>query len=114
MTDLSPTNAAGVILREEIEDRLGVDSNHAADIMGAWSMCFGEPIDDGIDAIEEAYHGSEWRSEKDFAEDFIDSTGMLDGADELVSRYFDYDSFARDLFIDDFVFHNGIVFSRRW
>ena len=101
-------------LREEIEDRLCVAPTDAAKIMEAWSACFGEPTEDGIDAIEDAYQGSAWLSEREFAEDFVDSTGLINGENELLVRYFDYESFARDLFIDDFVFHNGIVFSRHW
>lgn len=49
-----------------------------------------------VERFEDAYCG-EWDSDREFAEDYIDSTGLLDDADELVARYFDYDSFARDL-----------------
>ena len=35
----------------------------------------------------------------DYAHDFIASTGMLENVPEIVSRYFDYASFARDLLL---------------
>jgi antirestriction protein len=53
---------------------------------------------DAINAMEN-YLG-EYDSELDFAYRLIDDCGTLDGLPEHISRYFDYESFARDLFLD--------------
>ena len=63
-----------------------------------------------------------WDSEKDFAEHIIDECyrsafGRLQGKnlDDMMGHlasYFDYEAYARDLFIDDFYFSNGYVFRR--
>ena len=42
----------------------------------------------------------EWPSFDEFAEEIVRDTGMLDGVPDQVSRYFDYESFARDLAYD--------------
>lgn len=54
-----------------------------------------------VGGFDEAYCG-EWDSFTEYVEDYVDQTGMLDGVNELVSRYFDVDSFARDLLLDSF------------
>jgi len=70
---------------------------HGEEVVAAWMGNFGDGVD--FNGIVEAYQG-EWSSFKEFAEDWIESTGMLDGKDETLVRYFDYDSFARDLEYD--------------
>lgn len=47
-------------------------------------------------AFDDAYRGN-WHSVDDYAWDYVDGTGLLDTADELVTRYFDASAFARDL-----------------
>lgn len=49
-----------------------------------------------VDAFYEAYAGC-WPSVTDYAADWIEDTGMLRDADDLIARYFDFDAFARDL-----------------
>ena len=77
---------------------------------------------DGIDAaaddlgsILDSFQGT-YDSELDWAYDYIDSTGLMDGWPEQARNYFDYEAFARDAFMGDVsgVRHNGrlYVFSR--
>jgi antirestriction protein len=49
------------------------------------------------DNFQEAYRG-EWKSLEDYAENLVEDLGLI-GKDtpELLSRYFDYESFGRDL-----------------
>ena len=54
-----------------------------------------------LEHFEDAYCG-EWDSDREFAEEYIESTGMLGDAPELVARYFDYKSFASDLMFDHY------------
>lgn len=61
---------------------------------------------------EESYMGT-FETEEDFAEDFIKSNGLLDSMPEHLRGYFDIRKFAKDLFIDDFMYgKNGSVFTR--
>ena len=51
------------------------------------------------DRFDESYCG-EWSSDRDFAESYIEDTGMLADMSDSLSMYFDYDSFARDFMMD--------------
>lgn len=69
-----------------------------------------EVTEDDIDAFRDAYCG-QYESEVDFAEKLIAEMGLLSQADELFSLYFDYEAFARDLFMSDYYMtENGYVF----
>jgi antirestriction protein len=59
-----------------------------------------------ISEFQDSYRG-EFNSEVDYAYELIESTGMLDGVDPSIARYFDYESFARDMFMDGFTFIEG-------
>ena len=61
--------------------------------------------------FQDAYNG-QWNSEKAFAENLVDDLGMLRGIPETLQYYFDYDAFARDLFINDYCYVDGYVFRR--
>lgn len=63
------------------------------------------------EGFQDCYHG-EWDSERAYAEDYVDSCGLVPD-DSLAARYFDYDAFARDLFMDGYTFVDGYVFSDR-
>lgn len=61
------------------------------------------------DNFFEAYQG-EHQSEEDFAENLVEELGMLNDLPENLKCYFDYERFARDLFISDYSYCNGHVF----
>lgn len=88
---------------------------HGEDVVAAFNDCFAEDDPDKIaDALDNGAYWGKWDSEQDFAEDLVESTGMLLDCDQSIARYFDHEAFARDLFIDDYVFSNGHVFQRNW
>lgn len=66
-----------------------------------------EPDEFSMDEFEDRYEG-EHSSEEDFAEWLVDEIGM----ENINNRdyYFDYEKFARDLFITDYDFVDGYVF----
>lgn len=98
-----------VELIEEVEkELLGTD---AQEVVQAFEEAFGDP--DTAENIVNAYYGQA-DSEKDFAYDLMESSGDLATIPEHLQFYFDYDAFARDLFINDFVMSNGYVFFRNW
>lgn len=51
------------------------------------------------DGFEDAFSG-EYYSERHFVEELIDDIGAEPGS--LAAQYFDYDAFARDLFMSDY------------
>jgi antirestriction protein len=61
------------------------------------------------DAFENAYMGR-YDSEQDYAEQYIDDTGLLSDMPGHLLCYFDYEAFARDLFCGDYWFDDGYVF----
>ena len=66
---------------------------------------------DSFDSFKERYMGK-WDSEKDFAEHIVNECYNLDDMMGHLASYFDYEAYARDLFIDDYYFTNGYVFRR--
>jgi len=71
---------------------IDIDSEDAADI---------------ISKFEDAFQG-EFKDEEDFAYDIVEQCYELP---EFAKTYFDYEKFARDLFMGDYDFDNGYVFS---
>lgn len=74
----------------------------------AFSDAFGN---ESIESFKERYMGK-WESEKDFAEHIIDECYNLDDMMGHLASYFDYEAYARDLFIDDYYFTDVYVFRR--
>jgi antirestriction protein len=64
-------------------------------------------------SIPEAYQGT-YDSDEDFAADLAESCGYLNAMPENLRYYFDYEKFARDLMIGDYVEDSGHYFSRNY
>lgn len=62
----------------------------------------------GVQDFWEKYMG-EFDSERDFAEYIIDET-QPDALSDFAKSYFDYEAYARDLFMGDFLYLDGFVF----
>lgn len=58
--------------------------------------------------FEDRYQG-EFDSEEDFARYIADECCMLDNVPDNIKQYFDYEAFARDLFME-YTYWNGYVF----
>jgi antirestriction protein len=67
-----------------------------------------EDIDDLIESFEDDYQG-EYKDEEDFTYEIVEQCYDLP---EFAKTYFDYEKFARDLFIGDYYYENGYVFRR--
>ena len=89
-----------ISMQEEIS-RGGFDSDAVAAFVGWYGSWDG-------DAFESAYMGR-YDSEEEYAQQYIDDTGLLDSVPENLRYYFDVKSFARDLFMD-YYFDDGYVF----
>lgn len=65
-----------------------------------------------IEQAEEAYQGQH-KSELDFAYELVEDLGYMNDMSEHLRMYFDYEKFAQDLFISDYIFAtDGHVFRR--
>jgi antirestriction protein len=54
-----------------------------------------------IEKIRDAYRG-EFNNEEDFAAEFAEEIGLFDGCSETLRMYFDFEAYARDLFMGDY------------
>ncbi|MDR0796915.1 MAG: antirestriction protein ArdA [Tannerella sp.] len=80
---------------------------------GVWLNHTGNDIDTNdihglIKSFEDDYQG-EYKDEEDFAYHIVEECYELP---EFALTYFDYEKFARDLFIGDYWYDDGYVFSR--
>lgn len=89
-------------------------SDDEAEPYGIWLDIAGHIFPDNatVEAFRDVYMGSH-DSEKDFAYHLLEDSGMFDGWPEAAKTYFDWDSYARDLFIDGYTFDKGHVFADR-
>ena len=71
----------------------------------AWTNATG---DDDVEKFRDRYMG-EWDSEEEFAEHIVNECYDLDNMMGSLSSYFDYKSFAYDLFHSDYTYDNGFV-----
>lgn len=95
-------------LNSEYFEYLETISNMSETMAEAYE-CF---INDGHDAdkFEDAYMG-EFESEQDYAEHLLEETGEINEIPTHLQYYFDYEAYARDLFINDyFMLDNRFVF----
>lgn len=65
-----------------------------------------EDIDDLISSFEDEYQG-DYKDEEDFAYEIVEQCYELP---EFAKTYFNYEKFARDLFICDYYYEDGYVF----
>jgi antirestriction protein len=71
-----------------------------------------EDISDIIEQFRDSYQG-EFEDEEDYAYHIVEELGYLDQVPENLRYYFDYEKFARDLFLDGYWIKDGHVFSDR-
>ena len=93
-----PEHAADVAARlHEVEDNYPALS---LDVLAAYCDNFSEDVlTVDLDLVEEAYQG-EWESWRDFADNAADEYVLAGREDDTLARYFDYESWARDLSFD--------------
>ena len=99
----------------EIQDCLNrcVDDNIPEEAFCEWTEeiegVYSKNID--YDNFVDCYHG-QYASKTDFAYELVEECGMLSHVPDEVARYFDYEAYARDLFINDYTMTSrGYVFS---
>ena len=81
------------------------EESHLDDAAFEAGMELGLPLD----YISETYAGH-FDSDTDLAYEYVETSGMLDGVPESICMYFNYESFGRDLAINDYSEFNGHYF----
>ena len=84
-----------------------------------WEMCEKHSVEavdafmdwggEKLEHFEDCYIG-EYDSEEDYARQFVDECYDLERTMGNLANFFDYDAFARELFMCDYYFDNGHVF----
>jgi antirestriction protein len=81
----------------EAAEKLESVQEYEREILKAW---LSNGMDFDLDAMRECYVG-EYASDEDMAREYIESTGLLDDK-EFLTRYFDFEAYARDMMWDMF------------
>lgn len=75
----------------------------------------GKSLDEQVESFHASYRGYFGGSMQDakieFAYQYVDETVMLANAPKVLERYFDYETFARDLFLEGYSEIDGNVFA---
>jgi antirestriction protein len=81
--------------------------------MTSWPE-FGTDFETMLEGFHQSYQGYYGGAMKDpkteFACQYIEDTGLLCGVPELLERYFDYEAFGRDMFLESYTELEGHVF----
>lgn len=99
-----------------ILDYLQLDDD-TREMLDAYCECFGTDIEDFDDFVETAKERNmgQWDSFRDFSDHMADEDIACHACanSDFFEKYFDYESYARDLEMDYYTSENGYVFSAR-
>ena len=73
----------------------------------------GNDLDETLEGFQESYQGYFGKRndpKTDFAYQFVEDTELLAGAPDILERYFDYEAYGRDLFLEGYSEYEGYVF----
>ena len=88
---------------EYLEVYQGTDNTEAL-------KCF---VDYGYEAQNfSSYYMGRYDNEQEYAEALLDETGEINEIPQHLRYYFDYESYANDLFVNDYLFIDGFVFQQ--
>ena len=72
-------------------------------------------LEDQLESFRKSYRGffggSMKAPELEYAYQYVEETGLLSGVPSALEKYFDYEAFARDLFLDGYSEYEGHVFA---
>lgn len=81
--------------------------------IGGW-LKRGDSIEELLEQFNDSYQGyfggSMACAKEEFAYYLVEETGLLSGMPEILTRYFDYEAYGRDLFLDGYSEYDGHVF----
>jgi antirestriction protein len=96
---------------EDIAEKVSILEQLSGDELEAYPIFVEYENETDLEKFKERYRGK-WDSEKDYCEHYVDDLGIISEAPEDLQRYFDYDAYARDLFIETVFEVKGHVFDR--
>jgi antirestriction protein len=71
-------------------------------------------LDEQVESFQECYRGFFGGSMKDatleYTYQYVEETGLLSGLPSMLEKYFDYQAFAKDLFLERYSEYEGHVF----
>jgi antirestriction protein len=75
----------------------------------------GYELEDQIESFRESYQGFFGGCGKDatleYTYQYVEDTGLLSGVPQALERYFNYEAFAKDLFLEGYSEHEGHIFT---
>jgi antirestriction protein len=81
--------------------------------IASWPDC-GKDFDQLLEDFNESYQGYYGGVMKDakteFTYQFVEDTGLLSGVPQILERYFDYEAYGRDLFLEGYTEYDGHIF----
>ncbi|MGW8177974.1 MAG: antirestriction protein ArdA [bacterium] len=83
-------------IRDDLMRLRKLDRHQAVDLMEAYYECVGDPADGEAKDILDRYVG-QFESVTEFGQFHADYTGLLEGVDDSIERYFNYGQYATDL-----------------
>jgi antirestriction protein len=86
----------GIASYMEAKENSHDDENFEALIKFAEDMGHADDLDTAQGYFDNAFCGI-WDSFRDYADDYVESTGLISNTNQTLQKYFDYKSFARDL-----------------
>lgn len=91
----------------------GIIEVHGIEVLRAYVYHVGADCATADD-FEDTYCG-QYNSEEDYAEQLVDELGLLESMPKNLRSYFDYEKYARDIFIDGYYRDDdsGAVFRRQ-
>ena len=95
-------------LSVELWDWLALSTDDR-EVFTAFIKCVGSHYGATLEMAQDAYRG-DYVSELDFAYDLVSECGFLKECPSELQDYFDYEAYARDLFLDGYSFTDGKVF----
>ncbi|WP_439585166.1 antirestriction protein ArdA [Dyadobacter bucti] len=94
---------------EDTAEAFEIYCNH----INSWALN-GYELEDQLECFRENYRGYFGGAMKDakleYTYQYVEETAMLSGMSAELERYFDYEAFARDLFLDGYSEYDGHIF----
>lgn len=99
---------------DEMDDDTAEAFKIYCELISSWPGT-GKALDAQVESFQESYRGYFGGSMKDakieYSYQYVDDTLMLADAPSVLEQYFDYEAFARDLFLEGYTEVDGYVFA---
>ncbi|WP_439582750.1 antirestriction protein ArdA [Dyadobacter bucti] len=100
-------------ITSEINDRTAEAFEIYCNQINSWPSNRYE-LEDQLESFQESYQGyfggAMKNAQLEYAYQYVEDTGMLSGVTSTLERYFDYEAFARDLFLEGYSEYVGHIF----